>query len=91
VGPLYTTANFLSYSMFTATLFRLLRNETDSGISYPNQHIDSDCFPADLPIFELSCTRYPFDDYVELGYGVQHTRLLLEGMHYEHFTHPLLC
>jgi hypothetical protein len=85
------TANFLSYSMFTATLSRLLRNETDSGISYPNQHIDSDCFPADLPIFELCCTRYPFDDYVELGHELQPMRLHGEGMHYEHFTHPLLC
>lgn len=31
-----------------------LRNDTDSGISYPNQHIDSDCFFADLSVFELA-------------------------------------
>jgi len=79
----------LQFTFFTAFSHRLLRNETDSGISYPNQHIDSDCF-ADLPIFELSCTGYPFDDTVELGHRLQDPRLLREGTHYERFTHPLL-
>jgi len=32
-----------------------------SGISYPNQHIDSDCFFADLPVFELFSHTIPFD------------------------------
>jgi hypothetical protein len=32
-----------------------------SGILYPNQHIDSDCFSAALPIFELFSHTIPFD------------------------------
>lgn len=90
MGLLYTTANFLSYSMFTATLSRLLRNETDSGISYPNQHIDSDCFSAALPIFELFSHTIPFDAYPSSSkHRRQDSRLSWKGMHHEHFTPSL--
>lgn len=58
---------------------RFLRNDMDSGTPYPNQHIDSDCFPADLPVFELCYTGYPFDDFVELDYRRQTTPPRLEA------------
>jgi hypothetical protein len=79
---------FLERLLRSPSLF--LRNETDSGISYPNRHIDIDCFPADLPVLELYCVRYPFDDLVELEHDRRATRLLQKGMHYEHFTSVLL-
>lgn len=34
-----------------------------SGILYPNQHIDSDCFSAALPIFELFSHTIPIDGH----------------------------
>jgi hypothetical protein len=88
---LYTTANFLFPFMFTAILPRLLQNETDSGISYPNQHIDSDCF---LRIYLFSSSTAHDTHWTIMSSSdmeLLHTRLLVEGMHYEHFTHPLLC
>jgi hypothetical protein len=44
-----------------------LRTETDFGNTYPNQHIDSDCFPAGLTISSSAAHDTPLDDYVELG------------------------
>jgi len=69
--------------------FRLLRNDTDSGISYPNQHIDSECllrtcyFRASLHYDTLR--RQCFSSSID-GRAI---RLPSEGMHYEHFMSSL--
>jgi hypothetical protein len=60
------------------------------GISYPNQHIDSDCFFADLPSFRALLAHDTLRrTSVELEHRRQDPRLLLRGMHYEHFTPSL--
>jgi len=48
------TAFLSSLHVYCDTFPGYLRNDTDSGISYPNQHIDRDCFFADLSVFELA-------------------------------------
>lgn len=61
-----------------------------SGILYPNQHIDSDCFSAALPIFELFSHTIPFDAYPSSSkHRRQDSRLSWKGMHHEHFTPSL--
>lgn len=61
-----------------------------SGILYPNQHIDSDCFSAALPIFELFSHTIPFDAYPSSSkHRRQDSRLSRRGMHHEHFTPSL--
>lgn len=74
-SPRRLSFSFLRFQSSDAIPSRFLRNDKDSGTPYPNQHIDSDCFPADLPVFELCYTGYPFDEFVELDYRRQTTRL----------------
>ena len=63
-----------------------------SGISYPNQHIDSDCFFADLPVFRALLAYDTLRrTFVELEHRWQDSRLSRKGMHYEHFTTSLFC
>ena len=71
--------------------FRLLRNDTDSGISYPNQHIDSECllrtcyFRASVHYDTLR--RQCFSSSID-GRAI---RLPSEGMHHEHLCLRSSC
>ena len=62
------------------------------GISYPNQHIDSDCFFCGSAYFRALLA---YDTLrrtsVELEHKRQDPSLSRRGMHYEHSTHSLFC
>ncbi len=63
-----------------------------SGISYPNQHIDSDCFFADLPVFELFSHTIPFDAPLSSS-NIDGRTFVFPGKACitKHFTNSLFC
>jgi hypothetical protein len=52
-GPISLIFRPFFSMVFSAFHLRRLRNDTEvrNLLSYPDQHIDSDCFFADLPLF----------------------------------------
>jgi len=98
-GRRLTYIHLLSFPLrFSAFHLRLLRNDTEvrNLLSYPDQHIDSDCFFAELPLFSSSTAYlgYPAHyrrTHVELDIRRAEAISLFSGgdMHYEHVMPPL--